>query len=192
MTLVLALLGLLGFACGGAAGGNSAVAGSGTGGDSPTDAYKRLYAAVKSKNTDSIKQMMSKETQSFAIAVAERQKKTIEQVYENGFTATTFSESLPEIRDERVDGVNGAVEVWNSKDSKWEDLPFLKEDSGWKLAVGDLFKNTWKSPGKGRAIRDQEAANAAGTGGPQASTAINANINSNLNTAVIVPKNSAK
>src|SRR5262245_45704024 len=86
--------------------------------DTPTEAYKRLFAAVKSKDTEAIKKEISKKTQEFAKIAAERQKASIEQVLANGFTETTFSEKLPEIRDERVKDNMGAIEVWNSTKSK--------------------------------------------------------------------------
>lgn len=160
---------------------------SGGTGSSPTEAYKGLFAAVKSKDTERIKATMSKKTHAFAEMVAGRQNQPIEKVFENGFTATTFSESLPEIRDERVDGEYGAVEVWNAKDKRWEDLGFVFEDGAWKLAIGEMFGGTFKSPGKGRAIKEQEAANAMNPnlvpGMPD-----NVNMNANSNVQVIVPK----
>ncbi|HKX82701.1 MAG TPA: hypothetical protein VJL58_00645, partial [Pyrinomonadaceae bacterium] len=107
--------------------GNSPAGSPDAGGDSPTAAYKRLYTAVKSKDTEAIKKEMSEKTKSFAESVAARQNSPIEKVFENGFTATTFAESLPEIRDERVSGEFGAVEVYNTKDKRWEDLPFVNE-----------------------------------------------------------------
>jgi len=64
------------------------------------------------------------------------------------------------MRDERVNGDWGAVEVWNSKDSRWEDLPFVREDGAWKLAVGEIFDQTFQSPGKGMDQIAKEAANA--------------------------------
>ena len=135
----------LGFAC------NSSTAISG---DSPTEAYKRLYSAVKSKDTDAIKKQLTKKSVDFGLMVSQRNNSPIDKVYENGFTATTFAETLPTIRDERVSGDFGAAEVWNSKESKWEDLNFIKEDGVWKFAVGDVWANTYKSPGKGRDQRD--------------------------------------
>jgi hypothetical protein len=186
LALLLSVLGLLGLACGGSGTENKA-AGTDVGG-SPTETYKTLYAAVKGKNLDTIKQQLSKQTLDFATAVAQKQNSPVEKVLENGFTATTFSENLPEIRDERIDGPNGAIEVWNSKESKWEDLPFVKEDTGWKLAVGELFKGTWKSPGKGRALREMEAANAI-NGGSQPRLESNSNTASNSKVIQrIVPK----
>jgi hypothetical protein len=131
-----------------------------SGGATPTEAYKLLYAAVKSKNTESIKKQLTKKTIDFGLMASERNNTPVEKVYENGFTATTFSDTLPTMRDERINGDVGALEVWNSKDSRWEDLPFIKEDGFWKLAVGEMFAGTYKSPGPGLDLRQKEAANA--------------------------------
>jgi hypothetical protein len=172
----------------------AAIAAAGCGGtnsvdssaDSPTGAYKRLYAAVKSKDTEAIRAVLSKKSQEFAKMASAQQNKPIEKVLENGFTATTFSEALPEIRDERIQGEMGAVEVYNSKDRTWEDLPFIREDGAWKLAIGDIFADTWKSPGKGRFQKEREAANLAGNN----MVPLNTNVNGNFNSAPrpMVPK----
>lgn len=127
--------------------------------DNPIEAYKRLFAAVKAKDANAIKNSVSEKTQGLAETLAARQKKSVDEVYANGFTATTFADSLPEIRDLRVKDDMGAIEVWNSKDQRWEDLPFIREPSGWKLAVGDLFANTYRTPGRGRDAIEREAAN---------------------------------
>jgi hypothetical protein len=155
----------------GAKSSNSSVAGD----DSPSNAYKRLYAAVKAKDTEAIKAAMSKKTLEFAQMAAGRQNKSFENVIENGFTATTFADSLPQMRDERVNGEMGAVEVHNDKENKWEDLPFIREDGKWKLAIGEMFANTWKSPGKSQSEKEREAANALGN------NMIPLNINANAN-----------
>lgn len=153
-------------------------------GDTPTDAYKRLYAAVKEKNTEKIKGEMSARTRDFAESLAERQNNPVEKVYENGFTGTTFAPTLPEIRDERVGGCWGAVEVRNNKDQRWEDLPFVNEDGVWKFAVGEMFGGTFKSPGKSMDAREREAANVARGNAPPPpnlmgnTNAVNANANS--------------
>lgn len=163
--------------------GQSALQG---GGATPSDAYKKLYEAVKAKNTEAIKSNMSKKTLEFAEMVSAKNNTPIEKVFENGFTGTTFSESLPEIRDERISGQFGAIEVWNERDKKWEDIGFVKEDGAWKLAIGEMFAGTFKSPGKGRDQREKEAANAVGNkmipGMP------NANVNMNMNVTPVVPK----
>ncbi len=128
---------------------------------SPMEAYENLYKAVKSKNTDAIKATMTKATQGFVASAAKQNGKPESEVYANGLTATTMSDKLPEMRDERIKDNFANVEVWNSRDKRWEDLPFIKEDGSWKLAIGELFANTFRSPGPGRAKKEAEAANAA-------------------------------
>lgn len=132
-------------------------------GDSPSEAYKRLFQATKSKNTEAIKAEMTAKTIDFGVMAAQKNNKSLEATYENGFTATTMTDNLPNIRDERINGEMGAVEVWNTNEKKWEDLPFMIENGRWKLAIGELWAGTYKSPGKGRDIKEREAANAMAT-----------------------------
>ena len=128
--------------------------------DTPTAAYTRLFDAVKAKDTEKIKGEMSVISQEFAQSMAMRQKNPIEKVYENGFTGTTFAAVLPEIRDERILGCWGGIEVRNEKEGKWEDLPFVNENGAWRFAVGELFSGEFKSPGKSQDTKEKEAANA--------------------------------
>ena len=129
----------------------------------PTEAYEMLYAAVKAKDKNKIRQLVSKSSLGLAEFSASQQKIDVDKFLENGITATTFSPTLPQIRDERIKDNFGAVEVYNSKDNRWEDLPFILEDGGWKLAVGDIFQNTYKSPGKGQAELENEASGNSNT-----------------------------
>lgn len=132
------------------------------GGSTPTEAYKSLFDAVKAKDTEAIKSNMTRRSQEFAQMAAQKYASPEEKVYENGLTATTFAATLPEIRDERISGDMGAIEVWNAKESRWEDLPFILEDGAWRLAIGDQFAGNYKLPAKGRDFREKEAANAMG------------------------------
>ena len=131
------------------------------GAQTPTDAYIMLYTAVKSKQTDSIKKMMSQKTLGFAEGIAGQQKKPVDTVFENGFTATTFAAAIPQMRDERIKENMGALEVWNEKEKKWEELPFIKEADGWKLAIGDIFAGSYEKPAKGQAQIEAEASNSS-------------------------------
>ena len=190
--LLTGLLALM-FACQPDAANNTTVTNTATAACtvSPTgtvaDAYKRLYSAVKSKDTEKIKAEMTKKTQEFAQMVAARNNSPIEKVFENGFTATTFAESLPEIRDERVNCEFGAVEVFNTKDKRWEDLGFIFEEGSWKLAIGEMFAGTFKSPGMGRDFKEKEAANLANGNNMVNMMPTNGNAN-NTNVKIIVPK----
>ena len=179
LSLIIALSILtVGFACGGS---------KSISGDSPTEAYKRLFAAVKNKDAEAVKKQLTKKSIDIVAAAAAQNNTPPEKMFENGLTATTFSDTLPAIRDERVKDNMGAIEVWNSKDSKWEDLPYMIEDGTWKLAVGDLFARTFKFPGLGRDQREKEAANAMTNRTFQGNTNSNTVANTNANVS-----NSAK
>ena len=157
--------------------------------DTPTAAYKRLFAAVKSKDTEQIKAGMSKATQEMAQMLAGRQNNPIEKVYENGFTATTFAAALPEMRDERIKGCWAALEVRNTKENRWEDLGFVNEEGKWKFAFGDFFSGEYESPGKGTDEKLKEAANTA-SGNRAVPAYPTANVNtSNVNMRTPVPYN---
>jgi hypothetical protein len=114
--------------------------------DTPTEAYKRLFDAVKKKDVEAIKQNMSKTTNDeFVQTVSAMQNKQPNDLYSNGFTETTMRDALPPMRNERVKENMGALEVQNPKGT-WEDLPFVLENGRWKLAIGDIFKGTYKQP----------------------------------------------
>jgi hypothetical protein len=97
------------------------------------------------------------------------------------------------MRDERIKDEFGAIEVWNEKDKRWEDLPFIKEDGVWKFAIGDMFKGSYQKPGLGQAIKEQEEANKTNPNlipqappmNPPANGA--ANSNANVNTVQVQP-----
>ena len=151
---------------------------AGEGGTTPTDAYKKLYAAVKAKQPDAIKALLTEKTIGFAQFASQRQNQSLEKVVENGFTMTTFSDTMPEIRDERIKDNVGFVEVYNSKESRWEDLPFVKENGSWKLAIGDLFGGIIEKPSKGLAQIESEAANVNGKNLVPIQPKVDANFNS--------------
>jgi len=83
---------------------------------SPTEAYKMLYAAVKAKDKATIRQLMSKGSLGMGEMLAGQQKKSIDQVLENGFVAPTLAPSITEIRDERIKGNIGLIEVRNEQE----------------------------------------------------------------------------
>ena len=126
---------------------------------SPTEAYKMLFAACKAKDVATIKQLMSKSSLGLAEFSSSQQKKPIEKILENGLVAPTLAPEITEIRDERIKDNFGAIEVYNPQDKRWEDLPFVMEDGSWKLAVGDLFQDTFKSPGKSKGQTELDASN---------------------------------
>ena len=162
----------------------------------PTQAYQMLFNAVKAKDTEKVKQVMSKNTLALAESQAQRQNQTIEKTLENGLLATTITDKMPQIRDERIKDDFGAVEVYNQKESKWEDTFFINEDGGWKLAIGDAWQGIYKSPGKSKAQQEKEISNSATNNMMLSAPNTNANISSGKNSSVptmqVTPENKPK
>ena len=155
--------------------------------NSPIEAYSFLFEAVKKGDTDAIKQISSKATRELAQFSANTYKKSCFDSYKNGFTDTAMQEKMPETRDLRVEGDVASMEVKNAKGT-WEDVPFVKEGNGWKLAIGDLFFGKIKRVGTPQSIREQENANARGLGNIPLNPMANKNgANGNTFKAVPVP-----
>ncbi len=158
---------------------------------SPMDAYKMLFKAVKAEDSESIRKMMSAASLKFAEGAAAQRKQSVDEILKNGFYASTITEVLPDMRDERVKDEFGAVEVWVTKEQKWEDTNYVKETDGWKIAVGDVFGGTFKSPGQSQSIKEQLAANTSGKG-LVPYTNSNSNINTSASTDPIPKKDTYK
>ncbi|HMT06911.1 MAG TPA: serine hydrolase [Pyrinomonadaceae bacterium] len=125
--------------------------------NSPEEAYRQLFEAVKGKSTAAIMATMSRRSIEFAQMVSSRNNTPLDRVFENGFTATTFANALPELRDTRIKDNFASVEVFNAKESRWEDLPFVIEDGAWRFAMGELFAGTFVSPGKSKSRIEEES-----------------------------------
>ena len=151
---------------------------------SPSEAYRMLFAAVKSQDSAKIKSMLSKGSLDLASMWAGQQKKPVEEVLRNGLHETTMAEKMPNMRDERTKGNFAAVEVWNEQRKQWDDIPLVKEEDGWKVAYGDQFFGKWESPGKGQATIEREAANARN---PNMIPVKPANMNVNVNVIPMGP-----
>ena len=146
------------------------------GGATPTEAYKNLFAAVKGKNPAQIKGQFSKKTLEFAEGAAQLQKKPLDELCANGFIQANLSPTLPAIRDERIKGEMGAVEV-QDQDGTWQDVAFVKEDGSWKLAIGDQFKGSYQSPGLPASAANANTQKPQMMPAPNMNSAANANVN---------------
>lgn len=133
----------------------------------PTLAYKALYEAVKKKDSEAIKKVLSKGTLEMMAGQAAMYKKTLDQVVENGLTETTFATKLPETRNEKIWGDVAILEVQVEKTKAWEKLPFAKEDGNWKLAIDTFFRGTMSPNGPTNLANPGQLPPGAEPGAPQ-------------------------
>lgn len=134
----------------------------------PTLAYKALYEAVKKKDSERIKKVLSKGTLEMMETYAGMQKKTLNEAIENGLTETTFAPKLPASRNEKITGELAILEVKNEKTGQWEHLPFAREDGNWKLAIDTYFKGTMSPNGPTNPANPGQLPPDAQPGAPQA------------------------
>lgn len=134
----------------------------------PTLAYKALYEAVKKKDPEAIKKTLSKGTLEMMETYAAMQKKTLNQIVENGLTETTFAPKLPATRNEKITGEVAILEVKNEKTGAWDALPFAREDGNWKLAIDTFFRGTMSPTGPTNPANPGQLPPGAQPGPPQA------------------------
>jgi hypothetical protein len=162
--LIAALLALVALAAAACSGGAAKSGDQST----PTLAYKALYEAVKKKDHEAIKKVLSKGTLEMMNTYASMQKKTLNDVVENGLTETTFASKLPESRNEKITGDVAILEVKNEKTGAWDALPFAKEDGQWKLAIDTYFRGTMSPSGPTNPEHPGELPPGAQPGAPSA------------------------
>ncbi len=138
--------------------------------NTPTEAYRMLFSAVKSKDSEKIRAMLSEATIKFAEANSSGQGRSFGEVVKNGFLESTMGEKMPAIRDEQILDGFASIEVYSERGKRWELAPFVMENGGWRLAVGDVFAGSWKEPGKPRSVIEREGGNNMMPGSPNIPT----------------------
>jgi hypothetical protein len=118
LTLALALAALAASACKGA-------------GSTPTATYKAVYAALKSKDTNAFKKLITKKNWQEIEDEAKKANKTSDEMLKE--IMETFK--LPpndDAKDEKIDGDKATLQVKNATD-QWDTINFVKEDGAWKM-----------------------------------------------------------
>jgi len=118
-------------------------------GSSPTATFKAFYEAQKNKDVPGIKKTLSKNSLAMLEKAAKEQHKTIDDSLKEGFDDPTFkSPTMPETRNEKIEGQTATLEIQDTDTKKWEKMYFVKEDGDWKLALDKILEEALKNLGK--------------------------------------------
>jgi hypothetical protein len=98
---------------------------------SPTAVFKAFYEASKNADEEAFKKTVSKDTLAMLEEGAKDQKKTLAQALKDSDVPAT----LPETRNEKIDGDRATIEVKDDKTGNWETFKFVKEDGQWKVVI---------------------------------------------------------
>ncbi len=98
---------------------------------SPLQTFKTYTKAIKQKDITTMKLLLSNATIKMHEKEAKAQGVTVDDIVKR---ETLFSENQKsvEYRNEKIDGEKATLQVKNSYGS-WETVPFVREDSVWKI-----------------------------------------------------------
>jgi hypothetical protein len=116
----------------------SATSSTGTSsGSTPTAAFEAYYEAIKAKDVNAVKKLFSKSMVTMMEDQAKRSNKTVDDVMAEGLkqASAEVPETLPETRNEKIEGDTATLEIRDEKKDKWETIRFVKEDGEWKLSL---------------------------------------------------------
>ena len=104
----------------------------------PTEAFRLYYEAIKRGDAPAVKALFSRATIEMLEAQAKATGKTIDDVFGEGFQEARreLPDTVPETRNEKVNGDRATLEINDAKKGRWETLHFVKE-GGWKIGFTD-------------------------------------------------------
>jgi hypothetical protein len=106
---------------------------------SPIAAFKILYAATQKKDVENIKKGLSARTLILVADIAKKQERTMDETLRDNLTDPDYnSPTIPDTRNEKINGNEATIEVIAPKTGQWTELPFVKEEGRWKLAYDKL------------------------------------------------------
>ena len=95
----------------------------------PTAAMKAYYEAVKKKDYAALKALLSEEYLKELSKAPFPLERVLEPLTER------VPPTLPEMRNEKIDGDRATLEMRNHETKQWETIRFVKQKGGWKLAL---------------------------------------------------------
>ena len=97
----------------------------------PLETFKTYVKAYKTKDTTTMKLLLSNATIKMHEQEAKAQGTTVDEIVKR---ETLFNDSQRSIeyRDEKIEGDKATIRVKNSFGS-WETVPFVREDGVWKI-----------------------------------------------------------
>ena len=110
---------------------------------SPTATFKAFVEAQKNKDVAGMKKRLSRKTLTMAENSALAQKKTVDEAVAEGFDAAK-AQKAPAMRNEKITGDSGTLEVQYEGQKEWLTMYFVKEDGDWKIAFDKTIEEMLK------------------------------------------------
>ena len=102
----------------------------------PTGTFRAFYEAAKKKDAEGIKKTLSKSSLKLMEDEAKSQNRNVNELLVSTEDAPA---TIPETRNEKIEGFTATLEVKNDKAGRWVTTQFVKEDDEWKIAVDKML-----------------------------------------------------
>ncbi|HEX8844545.1 MAG TPA: hypothetical protein VF791_07865 [Pyrinomonadaceae bacterium] len=105
-------------------------------GSSPTEVFKAYYEANKTKNVAAFKRTFSKVMLDKMEERARQRNMTLDDLLAKALESASqqVPATLPEVRNEKIEGDTATLEFKDDKGDKWVTIHFVKEDGEWKFS----------------------------------------------------------
>lgn len=99
---------------------------------SPTASMRAYYQAARTKDFAALKALLSAEYLKELAKAPVAPERIMEGLTE------IVPPTMPEIRNEKVDGDRATLEVLDHRSKRWETIRFVKQNGAWKLALHEM------------------------------------------------------
>jgi flagellar hook-associated protein FlgK len=119
----------------------------GAAGSSPTATMKAFYEATRKKDVEAFKKTLSKGTLDLMDGIAKSHNTTLDETLKGGMDSpeTAKYSATPQMRNEKIDGETATLEVQNDQNHEWENIPFVRENGEWKIALDKAIQAAQKN-----------------------------------------------
>jgi hypothetical protein len=109
---------------------------------SPSGVLKSFIEAKKKGDVEAIKKTISSDSLKLYEDMARQQETTVEALLTDN-TGGILRE-IPPMRNEKIKGDVATVEAQVPQTGVWQEIPFVKEETGWKLALDKVVMEAMK------------------------------------------------
>ncbi len=122
-------------------------------GSSPTAAMKEFNQAMRKKDKEAVKKMLSKASLRVIEVDARLGEETLDDAIQTGLDKAPADLKLPEMRNEKIKGNTATIEVKDEEKRLWFPVAFVKENGQWKIAYDHAMRDP-SHQARGRAFVD--------------------------------------
>lgn len=108
----------------------------------PSEVLKAFIEAKKKRDVEGVKKTISADSLKMYEDMARQQNTPVEALLTDN-TGSVLSD-LPPIRNERIRGDTATVEAQVPQTGVWQEIPFVREETGWKIAMDKVMIEAMK------------------------------------------------